>query len=116
MPKLSQLSKLFWRILFAKIGLLSLMISFFILLTIFTCAVLVMDYNWFMLEAGAICLVPWIIVIIIVYIFFRIDQKKYTRGKHELLENGRMALITRIITFAIQYLLNRRRKAKSEHE
>ena len=114
MHQFSRLNKIFWRILFTKLGLLFTIISFCMLLTIFAGAVLVMDYDWLMLNAALVCLAPWFIAIIILYITFLLAHKKYRHEKDELLNSGRNMLIVKLITYAIQYLLARRRKAK-EH-
>ena len=110
MQSFSRLNKIFWRVLFTKMSLLLLIVGFCLLLTIFACAVLVMDYYWSMLDAAIVCLIPWLIIIFILYILYQLDHKKYKREKHALLENGRMAIISRVITLGIQYFLARWKK------
>jgi len=113
MHHFSRLNKIFWRILFTKLGLLFTVISFCMLLSIFAGAVLVMDYDWLMLNAAIVCLTPWFIAIIILYIMFLLAHKEYKQEKEEVLNSGRNMLIVKLITYAIQFILTRRRKAKA---
>lgn len=115
MHHFARLNKIFWRILFTKFGLLFTVISFCMLLTIFAGAVLVMDYDWSMLMAALVCLAPWLIAIIILYTIFIVAHKNYCQEKEELLNSGRNMLIVKLITYVIQFLLTRRKKANTEH-
>lgn len=114
MHHFTRLNKIFWRILFTKLGLLFTIVSFCMLLTIFAGAVLVMDYDWSMLTAALVCLAPWLIAIISLYIMFLAAHKEYHQEKEELMNNGRNILVVKLITYAIQFILARRRKAKAE--
>lgn len=115
MHHLSRLSKLFWRTLFAKMGVLFLIVSFFILLTAFIGAVLVMDYNWSMQTAGMVCLAPWIIMIIVVYICYLVAHHRYREEKSALISTGRNAIIIKFIGYMIQFLCSRRKNNTSDH-
>ena len=113
MHRFSRLHKIFWRALFTKVGLFMAIASFFMLLTAFTGAVLVMDYDWSMLMAAIICLLPWLIAIIVLYITLLISHTRYEQEKEALMDSGRSALISKFILFVIQFIMSRRRKSEN---
>ncbi|MSP52726.1 MAG: hypothetical protein EXR81_00545 [Gammaproteobacteria bacterium] len=116
MHQFSRLHKMFWRLLFTNIGLLFLMISFFTLLTAFSAAVLVMDYDWSMLMAAIVCLSPWLAVIVILFIVLLVKRTEYDEEKAELFNSSRNVIISKLIMYVIEFILARRKKAKTEKE
>jgi hypothetical protein len=112
MHRFSRLHKIFWRALFTKISLLFSIVSFCMLLTAFASAILVMDYDWSMLMAASVCLLPWLIAIIALYVSLLICHTHYEQEKEDLINSGRSALISKFIMFLIQLIISKRNKSE----
>lgn len=110
MHKLFNLRHLLIRMTYTRVCLILLIIGFCLLATLFLGAVLMVEYHWSALAAVGMCLGPWFLAIIITYILLNYYHRTYEREKAELAEAGRSALITKVLTFVITLLINRKKK------
>ena len=110
MYKLFHLRHLWLRIAYARICLLFLLIAFFLLVTLFLGAVLVIEYQCSVLLSALFCLIPWLIVIAITIVVLFSYRVAYDREKAELAEYGRNVLISKAVVFVLNFLGNRKKK------
>lgn len=110
MFKFTNIHKVLLRITYGRICLLLLLISFFLLLTIFLGAVLMLECQWSILWVSIICLSPWLLGILVTLIKLTIYQAEYRQEKADLASYGRNAILSRIVLLVIQYFVNKKEK------
>jgi hypothetical protein len=110
MNKFSKLRYLLIHIAYMRILLLSLLVAFCLLATLFIGAILMLEYQWRALSAVTLCLMPWFLAIIVSWVILLRSRASYEREKAELAEYSRAAIFNKIAAFVLSFLLNKKKK------